>query len=94
MSGRTESLTVTCQDLVQGLDEFFAVEMEPSKIDAHDEHLVRCSNCSNYARSYTLTVSIVRTLLRRHCFFEAPERLLAQLKRALLVARIGYEAYL
>ena len=52
---------LTCRELVEFLDRYFARELPPDASIRFDAHLAACPPCVAYARSYRETVALTRS---------------------------------
>lgn len=50
--------TVTCQILVEHLDQYLARELPQDQQEACEAHLVTCVSCARYLRSYQSTIRL------------------------------------
>jgi anti-sigma factor RsiW len=51
---------VTCKELVEGLDAYFAGELPPNRRSGLEEHAHGCPACRRYLESYRATIDLAR----------------------------------
>lgn len=52
--------SLTCRELIQFLDDYFAGSLPPPQKAVFDRHLSICQACKDYLKTYADTVELVR----------------------------------
>jgi hypothetical protein len=78
---------VTCRDVSEFLQEFFAGELSENVANEFAGHLSGCTNCEIYIEQYRQAIVMGRTLLTEAETAEAPEELVRAIVASLRAAR-------
>lgn len=74
---------MTCRDLSEFLQDFFAGELPGHVADEFANHLDACDNCTVFIEQYRRTISAGRALLLEDETAEVPEELVSAIVAAL-----------
>lgn len=58
------SLSVTCRELVEFLDDYLAGALPPARVSAFNAHLSACPSCVAYMKTYQRAGALVREALQ------------------------------
>jgi anti-sigma factor RsiW len=68
---------LTCQELVELINEYLEEELSPDERTRFEEHLVYCDPCVNYVGQMRRTISLVGSLKEEHLDPAARDELIA-----------------
>ncbi len=74
--------TLSCQELVELVTDYFEHALEPADLRRFEEHLSRCGKCTQYLEQLRQTIRVTGTL--------TPEDLPDEVEEALLAAFRGW----
>jgi anti-sigma factor RsiW len=77
---------LSCQELVQFLDEYWSGSLPEETVAKFEEHLAACPSCINYANTYREAVHVGRKALDAFAH-AAPENVPETLVSAILALR-------
>lgn len=85
MSASSEAVLLTCQELIDFLDDYVEENLAPPERERFEEHLAVCVACRRYLKSYRGTLRVLARVGRDD--ESVPAEVPPQLVAAILAAR-------
>jgi anti-sigma factor RsiW len=75
---------VTCNELIEFLDEYIAEELDAETRDDFEGHLAACTTCTAYLASYQETIELARGTAEQEeaLAHDAPSQLIERIKHS------------
>ncbi len=81
---------MTCKELIRFLDDYLDGTLSPAQRDVFEQHLAACIDCTNYLRSYRITLALGKAAYRTENDQTLPADVPDDLIQAILAARTAH----